>query len=278
MDIRRTSRSRAPCARERVRNEGATEPYHPWSEAVSEDEVRLTSQPSRLVRHSSLCGQAPPRPSVPRCHSTRRQSAPCAALSVDPAHRGVPRSGCPPSQDPRWPAIWDGPAHGDGRTDGHACRHGHGVVAAERYLRAPRCAPDYGVGITARRGGLLAMGLSTRSASYVFAWIMLGLAGAACDDTGADRGNRNRRRESTQGARCPDPGRWVDIDHRVAADRNTSAQWGWRTTTLVYAALMLLVCTPLHWTTLARRPVENLRRRRLPNPHPLTGHASSCSP
>src|SRR3546814_17736825 len=34
------------------------------------------------------------------------------------------------------------------------------------------------------------------------------------------------------------------------------AQWGWRTTTLIYAALMLLICTPLHWAALARRPSE----------------------
>jgi MFS family permease len=32
------------------------------------------------------------------------------------------------------------------------------------------------------------------------------------------------------------------------------AQWGWRAITMLYAALILLICTPLHWTTLARRP------------------------
>jgi predicted MFS family arabinose efflux permease len=47
------------------------------------------------------------------------------------------------------------------------------------------------------------------------------------------------------------------------------AQWGWRITTLVYAALMLLVCTPLHWTTLARRPTEKAAEKTTAEPAPI---------
>src|SRR3546814_2899414 len=47
------------------------------------------------------------------------------------------------------------------------------------------------------------------------------------------------------------------------------AQWGWRTTTLIYAALMLLICTPLHWAALARRPREKSAAKAIDGPAPI---------
>ena len=44
------------------------------------------------------------------------------------------------------------------------------------------------------------------------------------------------------------------------------AQWGWRTTTLVFATLMLLVCAPLHWGILARQPKEKSDMKAMAEP------------
>jgi MFS family permease len=118
--------------------------------------------------------------------------------------------------------------------------------------------------------GLLVMGLSTGPASYVFAWIMLGLAGAGMLTTPAQIAVTEIAGEKARKA----------LGVLILAGGLTStimwpltgilqAQWGWRTTTLVYAALMLLVCTPLHWTTLARRPVEKSAAKTTAEPAPI---------
>jgi len=48
-------------------------------------------------------------------------------------------------------------------------------------------------------------------------------------------------------------------------------KWGWRMTTLIFAALMLLVCMPLHWTTLARQPKEKSAVRATAEPVAIDG-------
>ena len=118
--------------------------------------------------------------------------------------------------------------------------------------------------------GLLVMGLADGPASYVVAWIMLGLAGAGMLTTPAQIAVTEIAGEKARKA----------LGVLILAGGLTStivwpltgllqAQWGWRTTTLVYAALMLLVCTPLHWTTLARRPAEKSAAKTTAEPAPI---------
>ena len=47
-----------------------------------------------------------------------------------------------------------------------------------------------------------------------------------------------------------------------------NAGYGWRTTLLVFAAINLLVCLPLHWFGLARRETRGGLRRSQPTPAP----------
>jgi len=103
--------------------------------------------------------------------------------------------------------------------------------------------------------GLLVMGLADGRVSYALSWIILGLAGACMLTTPAQIAVTEIAGEKARQA----------LGVLILAGGLTStivwpmtgllqAQWGWRTTTLIYAALMLIVCTPLHWTALARRP------------------------
>ncbi|MDQ0134080.1 MFS family permease [Neorhizobium galegae] len=105
--------------------------------------------------------------------------------------------------------------------------------------------------------GLLVMGLANGPESYLLAWIILGLAGACMLTTPAQIAATEIAGDKARQA----------LGVLVLAGGLTSAimwpltgllqaEWGWRTTTLAYAALMFLVCTPLHWTALARRPGE----------------------
>ena len=105
--------------------------------------------------------------------------------------------------------------------------------------------------------GLPVMGLANGPAPYVLSWIILGLAGASMLTTPAQIAVTEIAGEKARQA----------LGVLILAGGLTStivwpltgllqAQWGWRTTTLVYAALMLLVCMPLHWTMLAHRPTE----------------------
>ncbi|MDQ8732605.1 MFS transporter [Bradyrhizobium sp. LHD-71] len=105
--------------------------------------------------------------------------------------------------------------------------------------------------------GLLVMGLANGPATYLLSWIILGLAGASMLTTPAQIAVTEIAGEKARQA----------LGVLVLAGGLTSTivwpltgllqgQWGWRTTTLVYAAIMLLVCMPLHWTALARRPKE----------------------
>lgn len=105
--------------------------------------------------------------------------------------------------------------------------------------------------------GLLVMGLANDPVSYVLSWIILGVAGASILTTPAQIAVTEIAGEKARQA----------LGVLILAGGLTStivwpvtgllqAQWGWRTTTLAYASLMLLVCLPLHWITLARRPME----------------------
>ncbi len=105
--------------------------------------------------------------------------------------------------------------------------------------------------------GLLVMAFAQGPVSYAVAWIMIGLAGAGMLTTPAQIAVAEIAGEKAREA----------LGLLILAGGLTStivwpltallqAQWGWRATTLLYAAIMLLVCTLLHWTMLARRPKE----------------------
>ncbi|MBS7705701.1 MFS transporter [Chelatococcus asaccharovorans] len=102
--------------------------------------------------------------------------------------------------------------------------------------------------------GLLVMGLAEGPLSYFLSWIILGLAGSSMLTTPAQIAVTEIAGDKARQA----------LGVLILAGGLTStivwpltgllqAQLGWRTTTLLYAFLMLLVCTPLHWITLARR-------------------------
>ena len=111
------------------------------------------------------------------------------------------------------------------------------------------------VGSPLGAAGLLTMGLATGPVSYFLSWIIIGCAGACMLTTPAQIAVTEVAGEKSRQA----------LGILILAGGLTStimwpitgilqAQWGWRTTTIVYAALLLVVCTPLHWGTLARRP------------------------
>ncbi|HEY4202226.1 MAG TPA: MFS transporter [Devosiaceae bacterium] len=103
--------------------------------------------------------------------------------------------------------------------------------------------------------GLLVMGLANGPVAYVVSWIFLGLAGATMLTTAAQialaevAGGKARQALAVL---VLAGGLTSSIVWPVTGFMQ--AEWGWRTTTLVYAALVLLVCMPLFWSTLARRP------------------------
>ncbi|AYG61576.1 MFS transporter [Rhizobium jaguaris] len=118
--------------------------------------------------------------------------------------------------------------------------------------------------------GLLVMGLANDPMSYVLSWIMLGLAGTCMLTTPAQIAVTEIAGEKARQA----------LGVLILAGGLTStivwpltgllqAQWGWRTTTLAYATLMLLVCMPLHWTALARRPGKKLSVKATGEPTPI---------
>ncbi|WP_083219557.1 MFS transporter [Rhizobium rhizogenes] len=103
--------------------------------------------------------------------------------------------------------------------------------------------------------GLLVMGLANGPVSFVLSWLILGLAGACMLSTPAQIAVTEIAGEKARQA----------LGVLILAGGLTptivwpltgllQAQWGWRATTLAYAAVTLIVCMPLHWATLARRP------------------------
>ncbi|WP_370677122.1 MFS transporter [Pleomorphomonas sp. PLEO] len=103
--------------------------------------------------------------------------------------------------------------------------------------------------------GLMVISLAAGPISYGLAWVILGLAGAGMLTTPAQIAVTEIAGEKARSA----------LGMLILAGGLTStivwpltglmqAAWGWRATTLVYAGLTLLVCAPLHWAALARRP------------------------
>jgi MFS family permease len=118
--------------------------------------------------------------------------------------------------------------------------------------------------------GLLIMGLANGPVTYALSWIILGLAGASMLTTPAQIAVAEIAGERAREA----------LGVLILAGGLTStivwpltgllqAQWGWRTTTLLYAALMGLLCMPLHWATLARRPREKSAAKTTAEPGPI---------
>lgn len=130
--------------------------------------------------------------------------------------------------------------------------------------------PIMALGSPLGAAGLLVMGLANGPEAYLLSWIILGLAGASMLTTPAQIAVAEIAGEKARQA----------LGVLILAGGLTStiiwpltglmqAQWGWRTTTLLYAALMLLVCTPLHWATLARRPREKSAATTTTEPAPI---------
>jgi predicted MFS family arabinose efflux permease len=118
--------------------------------------------------------------------------------------------------------------------------------------------------------GLSVMALSDGPVFYAVSWGILGLAGASMLTTPAQIAVTEIAGEKAREA----------LGVLILAGGLTStivwpltallqAQWGWRTTTLLYAVLMLLVCTPLHWAMLARRPREKTSEAKAAEPAPI---------
>ncbi|MDZ7865750.1 MFS transporter [Acidovorax sp.] len=103
--------------------------------------------------------------------------------------------------------------------------------------------------------GLMLVGLAQGPVSYLLAWTVLGLAGAGMLSTPAQiavteiAGDKARR---ALGVLILAGGLTSTLFWPLTG--LLQAQWGWRAATLAFAALVLLVCLPLHWTMLARRP------------------------
>ncbi|WP_245410823.1 MFS transporter [Rhizobium sp. JAB6] len=121
-------------------------------------------------------------------------------------------------------------------------------------------------------GGLLILGLAHGPVFYILSWVTIGLAGTCMLTTPAQiavseiAGDKARRA----------------LGILILAGGLTSTivwpltgllqdQWGWRATTLLFAALMLFVCAPLHWTALARRPKEKSGVKAAPESAPIHG-------
>lgn len=111
--------------------------------------------------------------------------------------------------------------------------------------------------------GLLAMTLATGPELYFLAWLILGIAGACMLTTPAQIAITEIAGDKARQA----------LSILILAGGLTStiiwpltgilqAQWGWRATTLAYALVMLVVCTSLHWTMLARRPRQKAAEAR----------------
>lgn len=103
--------------------------------------------------------------------------------------------------------------------------------------------------------GLALVGLAQGPVSYLLAWTVLGLAGAGMLSTPAQiavteiAGDKARR---ALGVLILAGGLTSTLFWPLTGV--LQAQWGWRVATLAFAALVLLVCLPLHWAMLARRP------------------------
>lgn len=139
-------------------------------------------------------------------------------------------------------------------------------VAFESHGARPVMAFGSAIGAT----GLFLMSMANGPVPYVLSWMILGLAGACMLTTPAQIAVSEIAGEKARQA----------LGVLILAGGLTStiiwpttgllqAQWGWRMTIQAYAALMLLVCTPLHWIALARRPRERSATRMAAEPAPI---------
>ena len=121
-------------------------------------------------------------------------------------------------------------------------------------------------------GGLLILGLAHGPILYILSWLTLGLAGTCMLTTPAQIAVSEIAGDTARRA----------LGVLILAGGLTSTivwpltgllqdQWGWRATTLFFAALMLFVCAPLHWTTLARQPKEKSAKKAALEPAPIHG-------
>lgn len=103
--------------------------------------------------------------------------------------------------------------------------------------------------------GLCVMSAANSTAVYFLAWGILGFAGAGMLTTPAQvalaeiAGDKARQALS---ALMLASGLTSTISWPISAF--LQAQIGWRSTLVLYAVLMLVLCVPLHWAALARRP------------------------
>lgn len=127
--------------------------------------------------------------------------------------------------------------------------------------------PIMGLGSPLGAVGLLVMASANGPVAYGTAWIVLGFAGAGMLTTPAQiavtevAGDKARQ---ALGVLILAGGLTSTIVWPLTA--LLQAQWGWRATTLLYAAIVLLVCTPLHWAVLARRPRKNAAEKATAEP------------
>ncbi|HEX8047604.1 MFS transporter [Rhizobium sp.] len=118
--------------------------------------------------------------------------------------------------------------------------------------------------------GLLVMGLANGPVSYVLSWLILGLAGACMLTTPAQIAVAEIAGEKARqalGVLILAGGLTATIVWPLTG--LLQAEWGWRITTLVYAAVTLSVCMPLHWTMLARRPGQKSAAKAAAEPAPI---------
>lgn len=101
--------------------------------------------------------------------------------------------------------------------------------------------------------GLAVMSLASGPISYFVSWTILGCAGACMLTTPAQIAVTEVAGEKSRNA--------LSVLILVGGLTSTimwpltgilQAEWGWRATTLVYGASLLLICMPLHWFSLVR--------------------------
>jgi MFS family permease len=115
--------------------------------------------------------------------------------------------------------------------------------------------PVMTIGSPLASAGLALMGMANGSTLYFLAWIILGCAGACMLTTPAQIAVTEIAGEKSRSALSfliLAGGLTSTIMWPITSYLQTSC--GWRATTLIYALLLFIVCTPLHWLTLSRSP------------------------
>lgn len=128
-------------------------------------------------------------------------------------------------------------------------------IILERYGARPAMAIGSVFGST----GLLAIDLAQGPFSYFLSWTILGLAGSGMLTTPAQIAVTEAVDKTTArkalGVLILAGGLTSSIMWPLTG--LLQAGWGWRTTSLVYAALMVVICAPLHWLALPNARSKN---------------------